>query len=786
MPPKIYSLSDFGALKQKLERVTEFSNDADRFEKSVNEAESELSKALGAYSMSEVKKVYPEVANQIKSWGANRGFFTIGVFQDASRCFVSLERQMDDVMVWSGWRSEQARLDQQLDGPACLKKMALLARARHQTVGLVFPTQEDKAFMWKAPMVHPLQVLENSYQRIVQKAAQTAEDPLKAQSDTLAEFFIMDSGRPECFRSRPLDQYDGVHQSAVRMNHLIDTFYLFRLLVQYRVESDLEIEESIRVDLSSELTKLLHNGNPDEMGWLSEWLTKKIIELGQKVNALNKTEKKVIFFLKGGRALNYFLGTPEKGENDWDTQVVINPELSAEEWYRCFSEVHDVLLVALKTFKTEFSDLVQQNAPAFSAYLKDKSGPDTAEDEEADENEVSDISSLSGLGEHANCKAELIDIGIPRRDSEAGLEEWTRLSASGSLLGYPGVVYPHREYYLTEYVMMVREAMLEGADVKKAPKRITRLGLILKSDKGRKDWGSSIAALKDTAKAVANLESGRRELFGVMISQFIEAYNLRQDTELAGNIDTDCAAMIANPPTLSAELAAVLLDDAQKTTASDVFTAHKISERMDTHWAKRNDFFEERVGLFDGFLSELWKATYDGLQSRGAQFAIGGSYAARLHARNLRMKPHGLEPIRRVLVKLQCPKSGNPAQVMGAVRDTIKRVAEKEPYKFRVTEAIDGDKQSLLLYWKSTVAIERYTYTPLVMKIRVALQSGEQLPVLASVAGLPVLDLRYLAADYFKKASKVDERGARHVLAGASAAVAEMLSTFQFDSDDAG
>ena len=46
------------------------------------------------------------------------------------------------------------------------------------------------------------------------------------------------------------------------------------------------------------------------------------------------------------------------------------------------------------------------------------------------------------------------------------------------------------------------------------------------------------------------------------------------------------------------------------------------------------------------------------------------------------------------------------------------------------------------------------------------------------------LDLRYLAADYFKKTSKIDERGARRVLASASVAVSEMLSTFQFDSDD--
>ena len=116
------------------------------------------------------------------------------------------------------------------------------------------------------------------------------------------------------------------------------------------------------------------------MGWVSEWLTRKIAELGTEVNKLNAPNKqRVIFFLKGGRALNYYLGTPEKGENDWDTQVVINPHLPAEEWYDCFNQVHDRLLVMLTAFKAEFTDLVQKNAAQFAEYLKDKSGPAAAD-----------------------------------------------------------------------------------------------------------------------------------------------------------------------------------------------------------------------------------------------------------------------------------------------------------------------------------------------------------------------------------------------------------------------
>jgi len=84
------------------------------------------------------------------------------------------------------------------------------------------------------------------------------------------------------------------------------------------------------------------------------------------------------------------------------------------------------------------------------------------------------------------------------------------------------------------------------------------------------------------------------------------------------------------------------------------------------------------------------------------------------------------------------------------------------------------------------VKIGSFDYAPLVMKVRVAEQTGNQLPVLSSVEGIPVLDPRYLVADYLRKTSKIDENGSRRVLAAATAAVSEMLSRFDLESDDAG
>ena len=741
---------------------------------------------FGPYAMGQVEKFYPEVEREAGPAAPNQGPVAIFLDEGESQFFVSAVRQAEDyVLTWSCRKQDPDQpVAPVLDATGCLTKLGLLALGARQGVRLPLPGQEDKAFMWKAPSFHPLQVLENAYQRVVRKAGHDAEsDQVQAQTEALGRYFIQDPGSPEMFSYKPLDEFDGEHLAAVKMNHLIDSFYLFRLLVNFRVEAD-EVTEDLRAELSGDLTKLLHNGDKTKMRWLSDWLTKKISQLGAKANALNTNgQQRVIFFLKGGRALNYFLGTPEKGENDWDTQVVINPTLSAQEWYACLAELHDAMLLALKTFKTEFTQLVQDNAPQFAQYLAAVAGPQEVDDDEIDEHEAGDVDSLK---EHANCKAELIDIGLPRRDSPSALEEWTHLSAPGALLQSDGVIYPHREYYLNEYLMMVRDAFTSD-EVRKAPKRITRLGLILQSDRGREEPSTAqakrLAALPGTAGMLDGLENkGKQELFRLIVAQFVEAYNLHQDTELAAHFDKECMALIARPPALPPTLD-VLLDAGQKETASIVGVAHQLSVQMDEHWASRNQFFEEQLPFFTDLVQNLSGQTSRSLLRVGAQFAVAGSYAARLHAKHLRIQVDGLEPIRRILIKLQCAQGSNRANVMNAVREDIRGAAEATK-KLRVVEVAEADKQNLLIYWSEKVSIGKLTYAPLVMKVRVAEQKGQQLPVLSSIEAMPVLDPRYLVADYLKKTSKIDERGARQVLASATAAVSEMLSKFDIESDD--
>jgi hypothetical protein len=137
---------------------------------------------------------------------------------------------------------------------------------------------------------------------------------------------------------------------------------------------------------------------------------------------------------------------------------------------------------------------------------------------------------------------------------------------------------------------MGREAFLPNADVRKAPKRIKRLGLILKNDRGR-EGRPFLAILPRTESKVAALpDKERQELFGVRISQFVEAYNLRQDKELATYFDNECVTMMSKPPKLPDELAG-LLDAEQTATAADIAVAHGLSGLMKEHWGSRNEFF---------------------------------------------------------------------------------------------------------------------------------------------------------------------------------------------------
>jgi hypothetical protein len=257
-----------------------------------------------------------------------------------------------------------------LTSEQCLMALGISASQR-EVVPVRMPVQRDSAFVWKAAAIHPLQPLENAYQRIVRRNVDRAGER-EAEFDQLGKFFLFEDSSPAAF-SRPPANGHGDQLAAVKMNYAIGSFYLFRLLVQFAIQSDQEVTDEVRAKVSGTLTSLLHNDKA-YMSWLSAWLTEKISQIGDEVEKLNTGGNKVAFFLKGGRALKYFLGKPQEGENDWDTQILINPELPAKEWYRIFSKVHDVMLAKLTEFKAEFTDLVETHKGDFDLYTEYSAG----------------------------------------------------------------------------------------------------------------------------------------------------------------------------------------------------------------------------------------------------------------------------------------------------------------------------------------------------------------------------------------------------------------------------
>ena len=109
------------------------------------------------------------------------------------------------------------------------------------------------------------------------------------------------------------------------MLHVIETFYLFRLLIRFRIEFNDVISAEDVAETSGDLTKLVTNNQP----WLSVWIRDKLLVLAQLLDEIDKSGN-TRFFLKGGRAIKYLEGNPQQGENDWDTQILINPNLPAE------------------------------------------------------------------------------------------------------------------------------------------------------------------------------------------------------------------------------------------------------------------------------------------------------------------------------------------------------------------------------------------------------------------------------------------------------------------------
>lgn len=701
----------------------------------------------------------------------------------------------------------------------CLEALGKIATIREE-LRIELQDQNDGSIQWKGTAIHPLQPLENVHQKTVRRVCHSAKisgkDPWGAEFDELAHFYQLDDVPPQCFRSPQLNPA-GNDLASVSMNHTIRTFYLFRLMVKYKVSSqDQKVTLDDQASASGTLTSLLHDRQ--SMPWLTRWLAEKITKLGVEVENLNSRhgEKNVLFFLKGGRAMKYFLGKPEEGENDWDTQILINPHLPAEEWYETFERVHDLVLRLLTRFKEEFTKLVAQNAAPFTGYIeaaskdaKKKAGIEEDEDDELDRLKYGEAYKNERVLSSGSCKAELIDVGIPRRDTPAALEEWDHLvdGILGTTVRYPG----HR-YYLGEYLMMAREAFEEGADLRKFPKRIIRLGEILALDTWPRKEREEILTIDDRwphlqAYVKSLPDSSESKLLAALLNQFRVPYRLDEDRELDCYFDSELSTLIkskdATPLPQEIQEAVRKGRDAnprwdtgiEPKIVTDVGFIHRVSEGMQRHLELRAKWVKNWDGEIRTFLKDIWSGVFSYDAELEIQLAITGSFAAELHSAYLRYDqaeefvPGDLEKVTTIDLEVfyvsDAIKPGIVAKILSDRANILlgKGDSNKDPEfgKHKELELeceISADQTALLFFSRKKIEFMGSKYKPLLIKIAMT-HVPDGFPQLSFIRGLPVVNLRYLARAYQQRSALIDEPGARKAVNQASEGVIQMLTLFE-------
>lgn len=827
-----------------------------------------------------------------------------------------LQKRYDEFV----WPDSDDALEKLTWDPADLFRDLAALASQKTSAKVVWPRQKDAALFWSAAAVHPLQALQNTYQRLVREASRgiTDDEARKTrEGEELQRYCYFESAPPRLL-AQPRDAEGGTSErldraekdiakllsateeggdgepdaqararanralsvlTAVRSEffngtvevpgliaadrklagldaeiaasnqwsdmariarrlrqghralsqvhaglcciqnfHIIEPFYLFRLLVKFRIESGGPIAPSKRIEVSGVLTSLLHNHA--RQAWLYDWLRTRLIELNRQLNAACGDD--VRFFLKGGRAAKYLIGQPTAGENDWDTQIVINPNLRAGQWYTNFLKVHNLVLTFLQQSRREFVIQCYANAREFGAVVDAWRAQQAESEEERDEDTLGDSiddlmnnlsqegdiqadSAMRGAGDDTpedddvqldvvkeNCKAELIDIGIPRRDTVEAFEQWEHFVPD--LMVVEGMPIPGHLYYVAEYVMMIRDIFGGGTiSLGKTPKRVMRLREVLVLPGlgpyiAREQEHIPPPVLPTSVPQVGALPVAERSVLTVLLKQFAEALELAIDPGLARCFDTLFAsnlgarkAKATYPPALSEAIAKQAGYNADHINLCDcIGYAQWAAEEVGRHMAgPRAAFLREQRAVLGAFVKAIYTGSVfaheDDLEVR---FAVTGSFAALLHAEHAGFdRIDQLEPLRRVDLTIYCKPDADPSTVRELIHPLVEQyLRHPQSTQFRVV--LHGE-DSLCLYWPSEVGFGgEFTYTPLVLKITVQ-KCGEDWPQLAFVQGFPVLALRDLIWEYKRYAGHVEELFTQRRLKKAIECMVDMLTRFE-------
>jgi hypothetical protein len=619
---------------------------------------------------------------------------------------------------------------------------------------------------------------------------------------------------------------------SVQMFYVIEAFYLFRLLVRYRIESQRPLSDEAIAEASGALTGLMTNGHP----WLSDWLRDKIVALSRRIAEVDPSQN-TLFFLKGGRALRYLEGQPQLGENDWDTQIVINPELPPAEWYRLFQRVSNEVLLALKEFNAELYMLLHGHAAQFRQELANLPPPAPRQPEVVveppdreqlldavwDRIELADLADRQDVDNppdqipnrnKANCKAELIDIGLPRYDTIEALEQWRHLR--GNIKLAPDMVpYPGELYYISEYLMMIREVFAgKSHSLRKAGKRIERLYAMLNlpgvDQLISATYGADVQARLPRSYAqvvqVADVQSRRALL--VMLADFIAAYGLDKDdgypsangpiVGFAEAFDTLLAQVIPTqpqivpyPPGVAEIMNGNTLSPGGLCLAKAICFGEQVSQWVEAHLSERGSFVRSQDATLGGLLRAfLGNSFFTPQEELEIQIAIRGSYGAWLqgsYAQSPRMADLDAPTYLSLGVYSENPNT-DPTVVFDLIAPIVQTCLQDPAFAGVLVCKLDPAKQYIRLFWSSAdtqlsfgasatgpapSALEA-DYAALAVEFVVMAKPAR--PLLSYIWGLPTLSLRDMIAEYRSETANIEEYGRRLRLRETGNALIEMAT----------
>lgn len=290
--------------------------------------------------------------------------------------------------------------------------------------------------------------------------------------------------------------------ASPRSLYNIESFYLFRLMHRFLGGSAIRpMDLDQKAIASGAATKIMHTGGAD---WLAAWHEMQIEDLADRLKRLGTRLEQSLglksfplrFHLKGGRAMNICLGTPREGTNDWDTGILIDPNLPPHQWYEVFSEVNDLVLHFLDQSRFAYTQLLNENKNRLVTLSKE---PITGVDPHDD---IAEYSQAGFLAEHleemtvgvdgtgaprpfkpAGVNGELIDIGISTRNSVELAEHWAHLKIIEKQ-GTTGkmIPVPFLPYFVDDFTTIIREAIATKTVGPKLKKRFLRLDRVLESN----------------------------------------------------------------------------------------------------------------------------------------------------------------------------------------------------------------------------------------------------------------------------------------------------------------